>query len=73
MLPKERQTDSYNQDAVIAVRQDDGKESFQHLNDKTTASLFLIPEAGSGLTGTGSRHPVNKREFEEQLPQKKKK
>jgi hypothetical protein len=30
-------------------------------------SLFLIPEAGSGLTGIESRHPVNKTEFEEQL------
>jgi hypothetical protein len=35
-------------------------------------SLFLIPEAGNGLTGTGSRHPENKTEFEEQITQNKK-
>jgi hypothetical protein len=41
------------------------------LNDKSTASLFLIPEAGNGLTGTESRHPENKTEFLEQLTQNK--
>jgi hypothetical protein len=33
------------------------------LNSKSTASLFLIPEAGSGLTGIESRHPVKKAKF----------
>jgi hypothetical protein len=54
--------------AVITGRQGDGKESvglFQHIPFticmiNLPTSLFLIQEAGNGLTGTESLHPENK-------------